>query len=113
MTVGAVSLRTLLPAGWFDSTMPARTSRERRVKAVLRKLGVRPLRRQTLELADGRTVIRHKGVALFRFREYVGGADVIFGEKGDATLLGAFSLEALGLALDPIKRTLRPAKLLM
>ena len=83
------------------------------MKAVLRKLGVRPLRRQTLELADGRTVIRHRGVALFRFREYFGGADVIFGEKDDATLLGAFGLEALGLALDPIKRTLRPAKLLM
>ena len=44
---------------------------------------------------------------------YVGGADVIIGEQGDATLLGAFSLEALGLALDPIKRTLSPAKRLM
>jgi hypothetical protein len=58
-------------------------------------------------------VIRQKGVALFWFRDHVGGADVIFGEKGDATLLGAFSLEALGLALDPIKRTLTPVKLLM
>ena len=56
---------------------------------------------------------RQKGGALFTFRDYIGVADVIFGEKGDATLLGAFSLEALGLALDPIKRTLRPAKLLM
>ena len=80
---------------------------------VLRKLGIRPLRRQDLELADGSTVTRQKGGAIFSFREYVGVTDVIFGEKGDATLLGVLTLEALGLALDPIKRTLRPAKLYM
>lgn len=32
---------------------------------------------------------------------------MIFGEEGDATLLGAMTLEALGLALDPLKRELR------
>jgi hypothetical protein len=43
----------------------------------------------------------------------VGGADVIFGEKGDSTLLGAMSLEALGLALDPLKRELRPLPMIL
>jgi hypothetical protein len=46
-------------------------------------------------------------------REYVGDADVIFGEEGDARLLGALSLEALGLALDPIKRDLEPMQLIL
>jgi hypothetical protein len=32
---------------------------------------------------------------------------VIFGEKGDSTLLGTVSLETLGFILDPIKRVLR------
>jgi hypothetical protein len=33
---------------------------------------------------------------------------VIFGEPGDATLLGAVSLEALGFVLDAIRRDLVP-----
>jgi len=35
----------------------------------------------------------------------------LFGEKGDSLLLGAFTLEALGLTLDPLKRTLHKALL--
>ena len=81
--------------------------------AVLHKLRIRPQKRETFELANGATIVRRKGVALFEFGKYVGGGDVIFGEKGDATLLGALSLEALGLALDPIKRELRPMKLIL
>lgn len=80
---------------------------------VLRKLRIRPQRRQTFHLANGATIVRRKGVALFKFRDYVGGGDVIFGEKDDATLLGALTLEALGLSLDPIKRQLRPMQLTM
>jgi aspartyl protease family protein len=97
-------VKFIVDSGATYSVVPAR---------VLRKLGIRPLMRQRLELADGRTVIRQKGGAVFKFREYVGVTDVVFGQKGDATLLGVLTLEALGLTLDPIKRTLRPATLLM
>ncbi|PIU50870.1 aspartyl protease, partial [Candidatus Desantisbacteria bacterium CG07_land_8_20_14_0_80_39_15] len=48
-----------------------------------------------------------KGIALFKYGNKIGGADVIFGEEGDSTLLGAFTLEALGLMLDPLKRELK------
>ena len=37
-----------------------------------------------------------------------GPAPVIFGEKGDSNLLGASTLEALELILDPFKCELRP-----
>jgi len=80
---------------------------------VLRKLGIRPIKRETFRLANGTTVVRRKGGALFKLREYVGFADVIFGEKGDAVLLGALSLEALGLSLDPIRRELKPMRLVL
>lgn len=33
-------------------------------------------------------------------------APVLFGEKDDSLLLGTFTLEALGLTLDPLKRKL-------
>jgi hypothetical protein len=81
--------------------------------AVLRKLGIRPLKRERFRLADGKEIVRQKGGAVFKFRTYVGVGDVVFGEKGDATLLGALTLEALGLCLDPIKRELRPMQLVL
>ncbi len=98
------SLEFTVDSGAVYSVVPAE---------VLRKLRIRPQKRETFRLADGSTIVRWKGGALFKLREYVGFADVIFGEKGDATLLGALSLEALGLALDPIKRELKPMQLIL
>lgn len=78
---------------------------------VLQRLGIQPLQQETFELVNSARIVRRTGVALFKFREYQGGSPVIFGDEGDATLLGALSLEALGLGLDPIKRELRRIKL--
>jgi hypothetical protein len=64
-------------------------------------------------LARGDRIGRRKGVAMFRMGERVGGVDVIFGEPGDANLLGAFAPEALGLAPDPLKRELRELPMLL
>lgn len=36
-------------------------------------------------------------------RAELGGVDVIFSEENHSVLLGPFTLEALGLALDPLK----------
>jgi clan AA aspartic protease len=97
-------LEFLVDSGAIYSVVPAR---------VLRKLGIRPLATQEFRLADGSTIARKKGIALFRYQDKVGGADVIFGEKGDSLLLGAFTLEALGLALDPLRRELRPLPMVL
>ncbi len=80
---------------------------------VLERLGVKPLAPQEFRLADGTKIVRKKGVALFKHGERIGGADVIFGEEGDSTLLGAFTLEALGLSLDPLRRELRPLPMIL
>ena len=80
---------------------------------ILNKLGIKPLAQEHFRLADGQKIVRTKGIALLRYGERVGGADVIFGEEGDATLLGALTLESLGLSLDPLKRELRPLPLLL
>jgi clan AA aspartic protease len=91
-------LEFLVDSGAIYSVVPA---------PVLERLGIKPLAQQEFRLANGEKITRQKGVAVFRYKDKVGGADVIFGEEGDATLLGAFTLEALGLALDPLKRELR------
>jgi len=80
---------------------------------VLEKLGIKPLAEEEFRLANGDKVVRKKGIALFKYGDKVGGADVIFGEEGDQQLLGAFTLEALGLVLDPLKRELRPLPMLL
>ena len=99
-----VELEFLVDSGAIYSVVPS---------AVLRKLGVKPVTTQEFRLADGSAIKRRKGIALFQYEERIGGADVIFGEKGDHTLLGAFTLESLGLALDPLKRELRPIPMIL
>lgn len=94
-----VKLEFLIDSGPIPSVVP---------KKVLRRLGIKPVGEQSFRLADGSKVVRKKGVALFKYGEAVGGADVIFGEAGDSILLGAFTLKALGLALDPFRRELKP-----
>jgi len=81
--------------------------------AVLERLGITPLAAEQFHLADGTTITRRKGIALFRYGDRVGGADAIFGEDEDSTLLGVTTLEALGLSLDPIRRQLRPVPLIL
>lgn len=80
---------------------------------ILDRLGIKPLAEQEFRLADGSKIVRKKGIALFKYGERIGGADVIFGEEGDATLLGTFTLEALGLALDPLRRELKPLPMIL
>ena len=75
---------------------------------ILEKLGIKPISSEEFQLADGSKIIRRKGVAIFKHGQRIGGADVIFGEMGDSVLLGAFTLESLGLTLDPLRRELKP-----
>jgi predicted aspartyl protease len=94
----------LIDSGAIYSVVPA---------SILQRLGIAPLAEQELRLTDGTRIIRKKGVAVFKYGDRIGGADVIFGEDGDSMLLGAFTLEALGLALDPLRRELKPLPMML
>jgi predicted aspartyl protease len=80
---------------------------------ILDELGIKPITVQEFRLADGSKIQRKKGGAIFRYQDRVGVADVIFGEPGDHKLLGAFTLEALGLGLNPLKRELMPLPMIL
>ncbi len=73
---------------------------------VLKKLGIKPDREEEFFLADGKVIKRKLGSAFYEYKGKQGAAPVIFGEKDDYQLLGVVTLEALGLNLDPLKRTL-------
>jgi predicted aspartyl protease len=81
--------------------------------ATLRKLGIRPYREVNFSLADGTIITRRVGDAYFELQGEGGAAPVIFGEKGDEPLLGATTLESIGLILDPFKRRLIPMRMLL
>jgi predicted aspartyl protease len=89
--------RLLVDSGAIRSVLP---------EALLRELGIEPIAEDTYILANGEAIIRRRGVALFRYGDKVGGADVIFGEEGDSDLLGVLTLESLGLRLNPLTREL-------
>src|ERR1043166_436406 len=94
----------LIDSGAVYSLVPAPT---------LKKLGIRPYRKVDFALADGTTITRKVGDAYFELRGDGGAAPVIFGEEGDAPLLGATTLESLGLVLDPFKRRLIPMRMIL
>jgi predicted aspartyl protease len=77
-------------------------------RGVLNQLGIVPHSRQTFRLADGSTIDRDRGDAVYFYKEQRGAAPVIFAEPGDAALLGAVTLESLGFVLDAIHRDLMP-----
>ena len=77
-------------------------------RTVLEQLGIAPHSRQMFRLADGSTIDRERGDALFFYKNQRGAAPVIFGEPGDAALLGAVTLESLGFVLDAVRRDLMP-----
>jgi predicted aspartyl protease len=80
---------------------------------ILDRLGIKPIVEHEFFLANGAKIVRKKGVALFKYGERIGGADVIFGENEDSVLLGVFTLEALGLVLDPLRRELKPLPMVL
>lgn len=79
----------------------------------LRGLGIQPHSREIFGLADGTKVERNVGSAFFELGNRKGAAPVVFGEPDDASLLGAIALEALGLALDPLRRELKPIRMML
>lgn len=93
-----VDLTMVADSGAFHSIVPGKT---------LRQLGIRPRRTETFAVADGRTIRRQVGYALFSTAGKTGPAPVVFGRRGDETLLGVLSLEAMALMVDPVRQRLR------
>ncbi len=80
---------------------------------ILDQLDIEPYREMSFALADGTTIKRKVCSAYFEFNGEGGPAPVVYGEEGDEPLLGATTLESLGLVLNPFTRTLHPMRMLM
>lgn len=94
-----LQLEAMVDTGATYTMVPAR---------LLHELGVKPIREVGLVLADG----RHARFGLGEARATIDGESVntlvVFGEDGTRPLLGAYTLEGLGMAADPVHGKLIP-----
>lgn len=72
-----------------------------------------PKRRMTFTLADGTHIERDISEVHISISQGEGHTPVILGEPGDEALLGAVTLEELGLVLNPFQRSLQPARMML
>ena len=80
---------------------------------ILYSLGIEPHSSREFILGNGEVVRRKMGTAMFEYRGERGDSLVIFGEPGDAPLMGATTLEGFGFILDPFLRELKPMPMLL
>ena len=78
----------------------------------LKKLGISPTSFEEFILANGEKLRMPVGNAFFEYEGKTGAAPVVFGAK-DVFLLGATTIEALGMIIDPIHRELKPLPMVM
>ena len=92
-------LEMLVDTGATQSIVP---------RTLLEALSVPVERRQTFRLANGEEIRRDVGWVGIRFGDREAHTLAVFGETADATVLGALTLEELGLEADPRERILKP-----
>jgi predicted aspartyl protease len=78
-----------------------------------RALGLKPERDMEFVLADGTTLKRAVSECTFELRGRRATSPVVLGEREDEALLGAVTLETLGLMLNPLSRKLQPMRMVL
>ena len=97
-------VRFLVDSGAVYTVLPA---------AIWRGLALVPSRSAEFALADGTTITRRIAEARFTIGGLTATSPVVCGEEHDGPLLGAVTLETLGLMLNPLSRELLPMRLLL
>jgi predicted aspartyl protease len=97
-------VRFLVDGGATYTLVPAEESR---------LLELKPKRTVVFSLADGTSIERGVSECHLSLPEGEGHTPVILGEPGDEALLGAITLEELGLVLNPFTRKLQPMRMML
>ena len=97
------NLRLLVDTGAWYSMVRRR---------VLEEMGVRPQWRETLFVADGRPMERDLAEVVVHYRGKDRWTTVVFAEPGDATAVGAYTLESLTLTYDRRTGRVREMKII-
>ena len=81
-------------------------------RAQLESMGVTPLRRMPFRTIEGHVLQRDIAAVFIGTEEYTGADMVVMAEPGEMEVMGAHSIEGLGLAADPVQKKLVPTVLL-
>jgi clan AA aspartic protease len=101
---GAVEIEFLIDTGAIYSVVPG---------SIARKLALEKLHREEFTLADGTHRAYDVGEAFFELSERRGTSKVVFGPANVTPLLGALTLESLGLMVNPVTREVLPMRLFL
>jgi predicted aspartyl protease len=74
--------------------------------ASLERIGVAPKKRIGFRIADGSAIERRVGYAVIRHETFQTVDEVVFGEPGDLSLLGARTLEGMNVRVEPTTKRL-------
>ena len=99
-----VDVRFLVDTGAVYTVLP---------EAVWRRLRLSPTRTAEFTLADGTSIRRGVSECRFTVAGQTATSPVVLGGVGDAALLGAVTLETLGLMVNPLSRELLPMRLML
>ncbi len=95
-------VRFLVDSGAIYSVLPAE---------IWRALRLKPTRQVEFTLADGTPITRGVSECRFEIRGETATSPVVLGEEDDGALLGAVTLETLGLMLNPLTREILPMRM--
>ena len=79
----------------------------------LERLGIEPMSVRRFRTVEGRTLERAVGEAVVECLGERATTIVVFGEPGDAEVLGVHALEGLGLEVDPTTGELRRSEAIL
>ena len=99
-----ISINGLVDTGATHTTLP---------ENLLHRLGVQPVSSRRFRLADGSFVYYATGYTWVRREGDTGVVQVVFAPDDASPLIGATTLENLGLAVDPVSRQLIPVDSLL
>ena len=89
----------LVDTGTFYSWVPGR---------ILRELNIKPMDSMDFQLANGDIIQRERFEVVVRLNDQTIHTICVAAEAKDHTLLGAYTLEGLAVAVDPVKKRLIP-----
>jgi clan AA aspartic protease len=99
-----LELEFLIDTGAIYSVVP---------RAIARKLALAKLDREEFTLADGTHHAYDVGEAFFEVGDRRGTSKIVFGPPNVTPLLGALTLESLGLMVNPVTREVSPMRLFL
>jgi aspartyl protease family protein len=100
----SLTVRFMVDSGALYSVLPEK---------IWRTLRLKQERTAEFVLADGTVITRGVSECRFEINRQAATSPVVLGEGDDGALLGAVTLETLGLMLNPLNRELIPMRLML